>query len=326
MLIVGGVILLGRAFPTMSGATSFFIYAVCCLISLYLLRQRIVGIGLGAVLILVVSYVSSFYDGGDTLVQKRSFFGVKRVLYDAHADRSLLIHGRIIHGLQNRAPDKENVPLAYYAENGPLGQVIGAFGAEPINIGVVGLGAGSLAAYASHARQMVFYEIDPDVEVMARDPRYFTFMKHCGDRCQVILGDGRLQLQHAPAENFGLLVLDAFSSDSVPVHLLSAEAVSLYLSKLSANGVLMFNASNKFLHIDAVIAAVADSLHLPAYVKRERDISPSEKARGRFRSTWVMIPKNPTHQPPEGYLPLTKDLNIAPWTDRYSNLFSVIRW
>jgi spermidine synthase len=129
-----------------------------------------------------------------------------------------------MHGIQSLAPGRNREPLSYYARSGPVGQVFEAFsGSENLRrVAVVGLGAGAMACYAAPGEEFTFYEIDPLVERIARDPRYFTFLRDC---LRAVLGDARISLKNVPDRFYGMLVLDAFSADAVPVHLLTREAV-----------------------------------------------------------------------------------------------------
>src|SRR5439155_6829326 len=151
-------------------------------------------------------------------------------------------HGNTVHGRQSVEPDRRREPLTYYHPTGPIGQVFAAFSgaAAKSQVGVVGLGTGSLAAYGASGQQFTYYEIDPAVDRLAHDTRYFTFVHDSPARVEVILGDARLTLADAPPRQYGLLVIDAFSSDAIPLHLLTREALQLYLDKLADDGLLAF--------------------------------------------------------------------------------------
>ena len=129
-------------------------------------------------------------------------------------------------------------------------------------IGVIGLGSGTMAAYADGDRHVAFYEIDPSVETIAR--QFFTFVPRCGGNCEVVIGDGRLEVAKAPDGSFDLLMLDAFSSDSIPAHLLSREALQLYLAKLAPDGVLLFHVSNRYLDVERLVSALVTDAGLIA--------------------------------------------------------------
>ena len=145
-----------------------------------------------------------------------------RVTDDDEKQLRMLLHGGTIHGLQSLDPARAKEPLSYYTKAGPVGQVFNAFSgnATENQVAIVGLGAGTMACYLSPPQQLTYYEIDPLVERIAENPQYFTFLRDCYPRVRVVLGDARLSLQAAPDHRYGIIILDAFSGDSIPVHLL----------------------------------------------------------------------------------------------------------
>ena len=196
----------------------------------------------GAMACLVLGY--AFYlptvlgEKGETVFATRNFFGVKRVI-DTGGERKLL-HGDTLHGMESRDPESAGEPMIYYHRDGPLGDVMEMMRTRSSQrVAVVGLGAGSIAAYAGPDRHITFYEIDPEVEEIAG--RFFTFLPRCGNHCDVVLADGRLAIARAPQGTFDLIVLDAFSSDAIPSHLVSREALEVYLSRLKPDGVVLFS-------------------------------------------------------------------------------------
>jgi spermidine synthase len=150
------------------------------------------------------------------------------------------------------------VPLLYFAKSGPFGEAIGALPNElKEQVAVVGLGVGSLACYADAGQHWTFYEIVPEVEHIAEDSKYFTLLKDSPAETKIVLGDGRLSLQAEPDGKFGLIVLDVYTSDSIPLHMLTREEFALYARKLMSNGVLLFNMSNRHLDLEPVFANLA---------------------------------------------------------------------
>jgi len=227
-------------------------------------------------------------------------------------------------------PERRNEPLSYFHRTGPLGQV---FAGVPVasqtgEVAVAGLGVGSIASYAGPQQHWTYYEIDPAVERIARDARYFTYLQDCGARCVVIAGDARLSIAHARPQQFGLIILDAFSSDAIPMHLLTREAMALYLSKLAPGGVIAMNVSNVHLSIWPVVARVAQSEGLSVLWQREPPTAGS-LAVGKFPSEWMVMARDvrdlgslmtdPRWRTPD--VPATTRL----WTDDFSNILSVIR-
>ena len=175
---------------------------------------------------------------GRLLHIERSFFGVVRVTHDAERNVHRLFHGSTLHGQQSLDPALRREPSTYFTRSGPIGQVFEAIGPrldQPgAQVAIVGLGAGTLASYARPGQNWTFYEIDPVVERIARDPRFFTYLRDCqAEVVDIVLGDARFRAARAPDHAYRLIVLDAFSSDAVPVHLLSREAIRLYRAKLA---------------------------------------------------------------------------------------------
>ena len=183
---------------------------------------------------------------GRLLSIERNFFGMVRVTENQEQNLHRLFHGSTLHGQQSLEPSRSREPWTYYARSGPIGQLFAAL--EPrldrpgTRVAVVGLGAGTLATYALPGQRWTFYEIDPAMERIARDPRFFTYLRDSeAQALEVVLGDARLQLRNAGDHAYQLIVLDAFSSDSLPVHLITREAIRLYRAKLAERGVLAFN-------------------------------------------------------------------------------------
>jgi hypothetical protein len=216
--------------------------------------------------------------------------------------------------------------LTYFTRSGPIGQVFEVFNTRPTgdSVAIVGLGAGALAAYAEPGRRWMFYEIDPAVVRIARDPRYFTFLRDCrADRLEVVLGDARLRLREAPDRAFGLIILDAFSADAVPVHLLSREALQVYRAKLAPGGLLAFQITNRYVDLDPVLGKLAHDAGLICRVRYDLQLTQEEDQAGKQRSIWAimaqderdlgMLARDPRWQPPRpDYGPV--------WRDDFSNI------
>lgn len=264
---------------------------------------------------------------GRTVHRERDFFGVLRVAQDAGGGYRRLIHGNTIHGQQSLDPGRRRDPLTYYHRTGPIGQVFEVFAARPArpDVAVVGLGAGTLACYAAPDQRWTFYEIDPAVARIARDVRYFTYLRDCRARSwDVVLGDARLRLREAPEHNFGLIVLDAFSSDAIPMHLLTREALRLYRGKLAEGGLIAFHISNRYIGLAPVLGALARDAGLIARVRSDRNISPEQARDGKSPSIWVVIAAREADlgalatDPRWGMARSRPD--EAVWTDDFSNL------
>jgi spermidine synthase len=256
----------------------------------------------------------------------RTFFGVYRVTADA--GDHLLFHGTTVHGMQAIDPARQNEALTYFHRDGPIGQAFAELPAVATrrDVAVIGLGIGSLASYRVPGQLWTFYEIDPEIERIARTAAYFTYLQSCGDRCRVILGDARVSLARATDQQYGLIVLDAFSSDAVPVHLLTSEALSLYLSRLAPDGALAFNISNRHMSLAPVLARGAHDLGLTVRIQQQtinQALMPE-----RFSSEWMVMARRSSDL---GVL-ATDARWLAPsirphtplWTDDFSNIVSVL--
>ncbi len=300
--------------------------AICCL--RFSIRPRRFGLGIAALILASLAYNGPF---GKILVSRRSFFGVYRVSDDAERNARELFHGGISHGLQSLDPARACDPLAYYTRGGPIGQVFDAYrdGELEDNVAIIGLGAGALTAYSQPHHPFTFYEIDSTVLHIARDPRYFTYLTQCGPSPRVILGDARLSLRDAPAHGYGLIVLDAFSGDSIPMHLLTRQAVALYLSKLTPNGVLAFDITNRYLDLHSVLGNLAQDAGLIALVRDDLNVSAGEAQDGKFGSSWVAMTRSAAdldalrNQP--GWRILQADPGTRVWTDDFSNILGILR-
>jgi hypothetical protein len=285
--------------------------------------------GIAALLLAAVIAVGRPLHGGDVLFAARSFFGVHRVVDAPDHSYRLLQNGSTNHGRQNATTADRCEPEGYYDRGGPIGQVFSAAGAGFHDVAVIGLGSGALACYAGSMQRWTFYEIDPIVERIARDARYFSYLKNSAGRVNVSLGDGRLGLQRADSAMYDLIVLDAFSSDAIPVHLLTREAMALYLSRLSGTGVIAVHVSNRYLNLEPVLAAIASEDGLVALGRFDAEIPEADAERGRWPSAWVTLAR--TRAPIEalatslGWHALSTAAGVSAWTDDYSNLVRVLR-
>ncbi len=276
-----------------------------------------------------VVLAAAVFGGRESLLHhERSFFGVLRVTRNPEDRVNQLFHGTTLHGQQSLDPARRHEPLTYYHRTGPIGQVFAAFSgpdAKP-RVALVGLGTGSLATYGEPGQRLTFYEIDPAVVRIARNPRGFTFLRDSRARIDVVLGDARLRLAEAPAGAYGLLVVDAFSSDAIPVHLITREALRLYAAKLAPRGVMAFHISNRFVDLEPVLAELARDAGLTARIEHDG----ADPAAGKQGSIWVVMARA------EGdfgiltqdarWQPLAERPGTAVWTDDFSNLVSVLQW
>jgi hypothetical protein len=274
--------------------------------------------------------------GGRLLFRDRDFFGTLRVLEDSGANVHRLLQGSTLHGQQSLEPTLRDEPSTYFTRSGPIGQLFTAIGPEVLakdqaQIAIVGLGAGSLACYARPGQRWSFYEIDPAVVRIAENPRLFTFLQDARSRGvfpDIVLGDARLRIREAPDGSYHLLVLDAFSSDAVPVHLLSREAIRLYRSKLAEGGVLAFNLSNRYLDLEPVIGQQASDAGLACRIGEDVHLTAEEKQAGKQASIWAVMAALETDlgslaTDPRWHRPRLR-AGARVWTDDFSDLASAL--
>jgi len=286
-------------------------------------RQPLVfALGLAALMFASIPYQNASMQ---TLATERNFFGVWRVTTSTQEQYRRLYHGSTVHGVQFNDPARKCEATSYYTKDGPLGQVFAVYNSKPAlkPIAATGLGSGTIATYAAPGQEWDFYDIDPAIVRIASDPRYFTFLNDCTKASyRVILGDARLRLREAPAGKYGLLIMDAFSSDSVPAHLLTTEAMNLYLDKLSPDGVLAFHISNRYLNLEPLLSGLSRRAGLVAYTRRDDE----HNVVGRYPSIWVVMARNDS-----AIGAITADdrwrktQGDMVWTDDFSNILSLLR-
>lgn len=228
-----------------------------------------------------------------TEFQARSFFGVTAVLGSPNGQLRLLMNGTTVHGSQSTDPAHVRAPQAYYVKKGPIGRLFTITTGQapgPWQVGVAGLGAGALAAYVEPGLSMTFFEIDPVVIRVASDPRYFTYVSDAPGPPVIVEGDARLSLENEPTGRFDLLVLDAFSSDSPPIHLLTAEALQDEIRTVKSNGLLAFHISNRYYDLAPAVAAAANSQGL---IVLERSHAPGlVREPGETSSRWLVASRD----------------------------------
>jgi hypothetical protein len=320
-----GLAVLGLAFffapdRGMNAAALLLIPGAICLA----LAGRPARFGIGVAGLVLVGF-SHPVTGGQVLFKERTFFGIHRIYQD---DGYLwLAHGTTVHGGQHRERPEE--PLTYYHPAGPAGSLFRSFDlrrgdgvdAENGRVAVIGLGTGSLIAYARNDQEWAFYELDPAVIRIAEDERFFSFLADSPAAYRNVLGDARLSLERGRG-GYDLIVVDAFSSDAVPVHLLTREAMELYLGRLRHGGWTVFHVSNRYLDLSGVLADVAAELGLRAYEARDEV---GHMARGYYPSHWVLLAPEVVTFPDPRWEPL-EPTGRRVWTDSYSSLVPLLRW
>jgi SAM-dependent methyltransferase len=234
-----------------------------------------------------------------------------------------LLHGVIMHGEQYLHPDRRQRITTYYQEDSGIGAAIRSLAArDGVRVGVIGLGTGTLAAYGREGDVYRFYDINPEVlEVAGRE---FTYLGDSEATIELVLGDARLQLEREPPQGFDVLAVDAFSSDSIPVHLVTREALGVYLRHARPEGIVAFHVSNRFLDLVPVVARLADEHRAHAVLVDE------ESAEDRTTSTWVLVSRDAAAlERPEivaaGAVEPERRDDWRTWTDDYSNLVQILK-
>ncbi|MBI2387955.1 MAG: fused MFS/spermidine synthase [Elusimicrobia bacterium] len=281
--------------------------------------HRKAAAALAALAVAVAAGVTSAASRSGTVHSLRNFYGVYSVR-DEGGVRSLF-HGNTEHGAQSLDPVRQDEPLSYYGFASPLGEAAATLGPWT-SVGVVGLGAGSLAAYGRRGMSMDFYELDPDVAAIAE--RWFTHLRRSESAVRVVVGDGRLSLEKADGASYDALILDAFSSGSIPIHLLTEEAFASYLRRLKPGGVILCHISNRYLDLRPVLGAAARDLGLSAAAKRQ--LSGGD---GGVPSVWVAVSRDAAAigrlVEKKGWRELGKGpADAAAWTDRHASLLPAL--
>jgi hypothetical protein len=256
------------------------------------------------------------------LYTNRNFFGITKV--SRYGDVTIMTHGTTTHGIQNHAPKYKGWLSSYYVPLGPIMKYL-----DPTLLdfpyAVIGLGTGT-SACAGHKDQVAdFYEIDPDMVKLASNPALFTYLEDCPTKHNIILGDGRLEIAKAKDKGYGIIIVDAFSSDAIPIHLITREAIAVYDSKLADNGIIALHVSNRNLNLLPVAARLALDEGFQTIVPRE----PYSKDDLIYPSRWVLLTRDSTYyervkKEYQNWFRVKSDGGLRPWTDNYSNILQIL--
>jgi hypothetical protein len=283
--------------------------------------------GLVVLLIASLSVVTS-RQAEQTRLMVRNFYGVLRVRDHAATDvepaRRELLNGTILHGVEILANGRGDEPTTYYSPESGVGlALLAAHEHGSINVGIVGLGTGTLASYGQAGDRYKIYEINPRVIQVANTD--FGFLRHSAAQVEIVPGDARLSMERQPPQGFDVLVVDAFSGDAIPVHLLTREAFQLYFRELAPQGILAVHISNKFLDLAPVVEAAARDLGVSWKIV----VNGTDRKREVLASTWVLLSKNGQVLADPHFPAMTffgkEHRNLRPWTDDYSNLLKILK-
>jgi hypothetical protein len=292
-------------------------------------RTKCFTVGIGVLLISML--LLSDAGIGNQIYISRNFYGVKRVFNDNENKIRHLIHGNTIHGSQFIDVVAQKEPISYYHRDGPLGDVFKVFNGSGQNsiIGIVGLGVGSIASYSKTGQVFDFYEIDPVMAEIAKDKKYFNFLSSMEGTYNIILGDGRLKLHDAPNRSYEMIIIDAFSSDSIPVHLLTKEAFELYLSKIKTDGFIVLHISNKFVDLKPVLGKHVKEFGLIGISKFDY-ANKKDKTLGKKPSEYVVVGRHGslinslTHF--HDWEKIKPNPKFPVWMDKYSNVVNILKF
>jgi len=305
--------------------------AACALLLLWQARRAqvaLMALGLAATLATAgcgIWYVRSFYDG--VIATARNFYGVLRVQETAYSEESrhrTLIHGTIMHGNQYLHADLRRRPTSYYTATSGIGRVLESLNPRlaPLKVGVIGLGTGTIAAYGARGDIYRFYDINPAVVRLSHED--FTFLADSDATIETALGDARLSLEREAPERFDVLAIDAFSSDAIPVHLITMEALDVYRHHMKADGVIAFHVTNRYLDLVPVVEALGKARGMRVTWIADDPVDPTAS-----RSDWVLLTSagDLLDRPriAEAATPITSHPEWGLWTDDFNNLFQVLK-
>jgi spermidine synthase len=285
--------------------------------------------GTGTALLLALVVMLHIVYARDAVVEERDFYGALRVK-ESHVPPGAetvrtLMHGTIEHGTQWFAPQFRRNPTTYYATDSGVGLALRYCCADgPRNVGVVGLGAGTLAAYGKPGDRMRFYEINPLVRPIAEN--LFTYLRESGAQISFAEGDARISLTREAPQDFDVLAIDAFSGDAIPLHLLTTQAMGVYQKQIGPEGILAFHVSNQYLDLTPEVAALAAASGMEARVVD----TPAQEWRGEYRATWVLVSNNSAFfaqpQVAASAREIPAKAGLRAWTDDYSSLLPLLQW
>lgn len=291
-------------------------------------RARPLRFGLSVAAVLAGGFMG--FQAPGTLALDRSYYGAYRVTRHPSTGRTLLHHGSTVQGSQE-GPAGGGVPGTYYHPDTSIGRLLRRRLAPQDRLAGIGLGVGALAWYLKPGQRLRFFELDPMVRDLAQDPRLFRFLAESRGQVEVIVGDGRLSMQREPEGGYQLIFLDAFSSDAVPVHLLTREALEIYLRRLAPGGVLVFHATNRHVRVDAVVGALARARGLVGRGCVPAPLTRAESARGVEMAQWLLLTRRAEELErwvgdDPCWQPVAAEEGVPVWSDDHTSMLPVLRW
>ncbi len=274
------------------------------------------------VILAASAYVTS-YEASARLMARNFYGGLRVQEYGkgSNDETRMLVHGTVDHGMQFIAPGRRREHITYYGAESGVGLAMNALRRSSLRVGVIGLGAGSLASFAKPGDVFRFYEINPLVEKIARTE--FSYLADCRGKTEIILGDGRLSLEREPLQNYDLLVIDAFSGDAIPVHLITKQAWELYFRHLKPGGILAIHITNQHLDLEPIVDRLSRELGKDAALITNDRVEEKKV----YGAAWALVSTQPLSDP--NILKVAEELSSRPdlrmWTDDYNNLFQILK-
>ncbi|MFP4098604.1 MAG: hypothetical protein ACLFP8_08005 [Alphaproteobacteria bacterium] len=261
----------------------------------------------------------------DVILRDRSFFGVIKVL--ERDNQRMFKSGSTLHGSQPLSKEHALKKISYYGSTSPIADLFSIIDSRPgeQRVAILGLGIGVTACYTKEGRHFDYYEIDQKVVKIAEDPKYFTYLSDCGSPYDIIMGDARLSVEKQPDSLYDLILVDTFSSDSIPVHLMTTEAIKIYIKKLKSDGFVMVQVSNRYLDLEPVLSKIGEKIGLPAYAKLGKGEVVEDTGIKTNQAHIVVFAKDQSYigrLEEMGWDPARERTGVTAWTDQFSNILS----
>ncbi len=306
---------------------NFFVASLAMVLLLFCYDRRALFASMIAFLFIIhpIHDFNSFKTNSEQIFIARNFFGTIKVV-DSNNTRNLL-HGTTLHGMQYKTSPENMAPSAYYHVSTSIGEAFTHFTEQNFkqNVAILGLGTGGLACYDAPGRHFDFYEIDQEMLDLSEKYGFYTYLKDCGNEYDVLIGDARLKINEQPDKEYDFIVVDVFSSDNIPVHLMTKEAMQIYMSKLKDDGAILFHISNRYLDLRPVLSAISDNLGLSMVYKKNKFDEEKMVTEHIFEASSVLVSKNSdvlADLKNSGWNEFEEKDNHYLWTDNYANILS----
>jgi spermidine synthase len=317
------------------GAIRQVSFALAAILPAFILMKRY-RVAFAPVVAVVLALIFIYNIGQHKIIRRyRNFFGVKKVFFDTEANLRYLAHGSTVHGKQSFVDALREEPLTYYHRRGPLGDIFALpmFGQDNLKVAIIGLGIGSMAAYSRTGNEFVFYELDPQVAEIAQKTGIFSYLKDFGQNCRIEIGDGRLKIMQAAPKYFDMIIIDAFSSDAVPIHLLTVESLQIYLDRLKDSGIIAVHISNRYLNLQPNLQALAKVHNLHQTFLADNYFASNDSANyERSPAEYAIFTRDQgivnylAKVSGDAWAPIDAWPDFQPWTDSHSSIFPLLNF